>query len=113
MANKTTRSLPDAVEEFDSDDEEKIPMRYQAAPTSDQPMRSVHQQRDDFVQEMMREFIAGRDVEFDYSVVDGDALLDDATLQEREAEDAYFDLHDVTEDATEDIACTDTGILDY
>lgn len=47
--------------------------------------------QEEFVSTMYRSFIEGRDEDFDYSLVDDDPRYDDLELEERDAQDRYFD----------------------
>ena len=50
--------------------------------------------QEEFVSTMYRSFLEGRDKEFDYATVDDNSQYDDVALQERDAEDRYFDADD-------------------
>ena len=73
--------------------------------------------------EMERRFIRGDDDDFDYGAVDSNDVYDDKDLEDRDAQDAYFDkeepLYVVGEDAAERTKSQElklggeTGVQDY
>ena len=74
-------------EEFDTDDEDNE--------DEDEGLGKVDGGRDflrkQFVKSSYQSFLEGKDVGFDYSKVDNDNSLDDLDIEQRDAEDRYFD----------------------
>jgi hypothetical protein len=63
----------------------------------------------DLLDAVERQFLAGLDLEFDYTAVDGNPCYDDVEQEAREFQEKYFDA--VEEENSDE--CHDTGILDY
>ena len=72
-------------EEFSEDEEEEEEEKDE--PTEEE--RVIFQE--EFTSTMYRQFMEGKDKEFDYSTVDENSRYDNLVIQERDEEDRYFD----------------------
>lgn len=61
---------------------------------------------------MEQRFLNGRDSDFDYKVVDESEEFDDRVLEERDAQDAWFD-NETPEEAGDKVLEGETGMQDF
>ena len=85
-------------EEFDTDDEEDEDTN--SAEDSEQIAKQEGGReflRQQFVKSAYQSFLGGKDAAFDYSKVDNDDSLDDLDMEQRDAEERYFEDSDIDE----------------
>ena len=84
-------------EEFDTDeeDEENNSAEDNAEIAKQEDGRAFLRQQ--FVKSSYQSFLDGKDAGFDYSKVDNDDSLDDLDMEQRDAEERYFEDSDVDE----------------